>query len=329
MLHIVNGESTAKTLKSTKNKGQIFSFKDALITGPAPATKNRHEFRAVRAEHLAQSYGVKSSICHKDLVQQDAVLESTKKHDEVVLWFEHDLFCQLNLLYLLDWFNQANLQKTKISLINIGQFPGRKNFRGLGELTPDELTSLFSNRELVTAAQLTLASKAWQAFCSPNPTGIELLLHGDTSALPALSGALTDHLNRFPSTTNGLGRIEKQSLQFIDAGLEKFAELFPRFTAAENSYGLGDAQLWTTLFNLSTGPQPLLTLNTAAADVALKPEFVKKAAFKLTKTGRAVLAGKEDLVSLNGIDQWLGGVHLHGKEKVWRWHDPAARLALV
>lgn len=329
MLHIVNGETTARILKRSKLKGEIFSFKDALISGPAPVTRNRHEFRAVRAEYLSQSYGVKSSISQKDLVRQDAVLESTKKHDEVVLWFEHDLFCQLNLLYLLDWFNQTNLKKTCISLINIGRFPSRKNFRGLGELTPDELASLFRYREHTTQAQLALASKAWQAFCSPNPTGIELLLHGDTSALPTLRGALTDHLNRFPSTSNGLGRIEQQSLQFIDAGLEKFAELFPRFTAAENSYGLGDAQLWTTLFNLSRGPQPLLTLNSAAAGSALKPEFVKKAAFKLTKTGRSVLAGKEDFVSLNGIDQWLGGVHLHGKEKVWRWHNPAARLAQI
>lgn len=327
MLHMVNGEATARILERTKIKGQIFSFKDALISGPAPATKNRHEFRAVRAEHLSMSYGVKSSLCQKDLVQQDAVLESTKRQDEVVLWFEHDLFCQLNLLYLLDWFNQAKLKKTCINLINIGRFAGRKNFRGLGELTPDELASLFSYREHVTGAQLTLASKAWQAFCSPNPTGIELLLHGDTSTLPALRGALADHLNRFPSTSNGLGRIEQQSLQFIDAGLEKFAELFPRFTAAENSYGLGDAQLWTTLFNLSRGPQPLLTLNSAAAGAALRPEFAKKAAFRLTKTGRAVLAGKEDLVNLNGIDEWLGGVHLHGKERVWRWHNPAARLA--
>jgi hypothetical protein len=29
-------------------------------------------------------------------------------------------------------------------------------------------------------------------------------------------------------------------------------------------------------------------------------------------------------VRLNGVDCWLGGVHLLGRERVWRW-DPAAQ----
>jgi len=235
----------------------------------------------------------------------------------------------LNLLYLLDSFSQTDLKKTCLSLINIGTFPGRKDFRGLGELNPDELASLFPKREKVTKSKLELGAKAWASFRSPNPTAIELLLHSDTSELPFLATAFAAHLRRFPSTANGLGQLEQTGLQLIADGCGKFGEMFPKFIAAENTYGLGDAQLWTTLFNLSNGNEPLLKITNAPATPALEPEMIKRAGFKLTKPGQSVLAGKDDFVKLNGMDQWLGGVHLQSNEEMWRWHDPAGRLALV
>ncbi|HSE33472.1 MAG TPA: DUF1835 domain-containing protein [Pyrinomonadaceae bacterium] len=329
MLHIVNGDSTATTLKRTKIKGEIFSFKDTLINGPAPATQNRNEWRAVRVQHLTDTYGLKLKECEKEFLKQEAALASAAKHDEVVLWFEYDLFCQLNLLYLLDWFYEADLKKTCLSLINIDSFPGRKDFRGLGELTEDELASLFPKREKVTKAQLELGAKAWQAFRSPNPTAIELLLHSDTSKLPLLAQALSAHLRRFPSTTNGLGQIEKSGLQIIADGYGKFIDMFPKFLAAEKTYGLGDSQVWATLINLGDGPNPLLKITNAPLERAVDPKTMKRAGFKLTKAGQSVLAGKDDFVKLNGMDQWLGGVHLENKKEMWRWHDPVGRLALV
>src|SRR5262245_33939527 len=163
MLHIVNGDSTASTLKQTKIKVEGFASKDTLINGPAPATENDHEWRAVRVQHLTDAYGLNPKECEKEFLKQEKALASAADHDEVVLWFEYDLFCQLNLLYLLDWFSEAHLKKTSLSLINVDSFPGPKDFRGLGELNADELASLFPKREKLTKAQLDLGAKAWQA----------------------------------------------------------------------------------------------------------------------------------------------------------------------
>jgi hypothetical protein len=41
----------------------------------------------------------------------------------------------------------------------------------------------------------------------------------------------------------------------------------------------------------------------------------------LTSAGRSVLAGAADHVHLNGIDRWIGGVHLAGDEAHWRWGE--------
>jgi hypothetical protein len=48
-----------------------------------------------------------------------------------------------------------------------------------------------------------------------------------------------------------------------------------------------------------------------------------KRTIRLTDVGQAVLAGHGDRVNVNGIDRWLGGVHLRGHEVEWRWDGEA------
>ena len=328
MLHIVNGESTAQTLKQTNIEGEIFSFKDTLINGPAPAVQTADEWRTLRVEHLTHTYGLEKDFVEREFLAQQAKLDSAAQHNEIVLWFEHDLFCQLNLLYLLDWFTNAGRPKTNLSLVNIGEFPGRKDFRGLGELRADELASLFPKRERITDAHLSLGSRAWQAFCSSDPTRIELLLDSDTSALPFLSTALTAHLERFPSTKNGLGRVEEKCLKLIADGRKQFSDLFSRFWVEEKTYGLGDAQVWSILVSISKVRQPLFTMSNLSTS-EFTAESAKQTSLELTESGYAVLATESDFISLNGIDQWLGGVHLFGNQRIWRWHNDARRLVLA
>ena len=232
MLHIHNGDSSANTAKQSSLPGEHVAFRESLITGPTPSGLSDNEWRRVRSGHLSEAYGVATKECERGLLTQEETLASFSGHDEVVLWFEHDLFCQLHLIYLLDWFSRRDLGKTTLSLVCIGEFPGKENFRGLGELTPDELASLFPKRQRVTPAQIDLATAAWEGYCSPNPTDIEKLLPGDTSALLFLGVALRAHLERFPATQNGLSRIENRALELPSQGLNSFSVLFSKFAAA-------------------------------------------------------------------------------------------------
>jgi len=326
MLHILNGESTERTLKQSSVPGVFFSFREALDHGPTPTGTDEQEWRHIRTAHLAESYGVGIEACEQGLLSQEEILRSSSQHEEVVLWFEHDLFCQINLLYLLDWFAPERLGQTKLSLINIGEFPGRENFRGLGELTAEQLASLFPQRQQVTLDQLNLAKAAWAAYRSSDPTAIETLLKTDTSSLPFLPRALQAHLKRFPATKNGLGQVENRSLDLINNGFEKFIDLFPRFSNAEPVYGFGDAQLWLSLRMLSRAHHPLLTVVNAKAEEQLAPNGGYQAELKLTEAGRAVLKCEADFVTLNSIDLWLGGVHLTGDSNVWRWNEASGKL---
>ena len=326
MLHIHNGDSAAETAKKAAVPGEHLAWREALVCGPAPGRLAEDQFRSVRARHLADAYGVNLKKCENELRTQEETLSRFSVHEEVVLWFEHDLFCQIQLIYLLDWFFSHDLGKTKLSLILIREFPGIENFHGLGELNEQQLASLLPQREEVTTAQLDLGSRAWRAYSSSNPKEIESLIESDLSPLPFLARALSKHLRRFPSTENGLGKIENLGLALIAKGHANFRSLFPAFTRQEPEYGFGDAQLYFELKRLANVSTPLLKLKDGVIGAAMDAARMLLSTFEITERGKAVLNGEEDFVRLNGIDQWLGGVHLEGNEAEWRWDELAQEL---
>ncbi|MCM3903581.1 MAG: hypothetical protein ND866_17905 [Pyrinomonadaceae bacterium] len=319
MLHIHNGDSSADIARQSTLPGEHFAWREALIEGPTPAGIAEPDWRNLRARHLTEFYGVDPAETESGLRVQEDKLASYPEHDEVILWFEHDLFCQINLLYLLNWFAEHNLANTRLSLICIGEFPELPNFRGLGELNPEQMASLFDTRHEVSNAEKTLSSAAWQAYCSPDPTAIQTLLETDTSAMPFLKRALQLHLERFPFVSNGIGRIENRALEFIREGVQTFIDLFSRFGDAEPTYGLGDAQFWNTLRRMCEAPKPLLNIKNGNASGPLSSENFNQMSFEITEAGDAVLNAQADFVEINGIETWLGGVHLLGKDNVWRW----------
>lgn len=330
MLHIHNGDATANTARQTSLPGEHFAWRESLITGPTPLGLSADEWRLMRARHLSAAYGADLQQCQESLLEQDQKLASAVSHDEIVLWFEHDLFCQIHLIYLLDSFASQSLETTTLSLICINDFPGKPNFRGLGELSGDEMISLFPKRQEVTADQLNVATSALRAYRSDDPTAIRVVLQAGTSALPFLDAALRAHLRRFPATTNGLGHIENSALGFIRGGEDSFGKLFARFGDDESIYGFGDAQFWLAVRHLCNGPAPLISVENFQTESlqrqTLTSDLAQKAKFKITAAGEAVLANEADFITLNGIEVWLGGVHLHDPENLWRWDESRAAL---
>lgn len=323
MLHILNGDATARLLKQSNLKGELLPWREALVMGPV-ANLPFDDWIAVRSRHLAGAYGQQAKACSVSLLNQEKFLRAFCEHEETVLWFEHDLFCQIHLLYLLNFFARQGKHECRLSLICIDTFPGMENFKGLGQLRPDQLTSLFAKREPITAGMLELAQQAWMAYCSPDPREIESFLKKDTRGLPFLGAALQAHLKRFPSVVDGLGCVEKVTLNLIECGVDEFKPLFPMFGELEPFYGFGDSQFWSHLKRLSRLREPLLGIHGVDdVDAALTWQQFATASFEITGKGKAVLSGRQ---KLDEFDLWLGGVHLNGWNNSWRWDEQQGRI---
>ena len=214
MLHITNGESVS--IPQTGLPGQVVYWNDALHDGPVPPGLSLQELSRIRERFIAEFFAV--PLVEVSFARRDEAITNFRDHEEVILWFEHDLYDQLQLIQILDWFSRQHLATTRIALISVDAY--------LGPMTPEQLVPLFKTRHTVTAAEFETAQAAWTAFCSPEPNGLVQLLGSDTSALPFLNRALLRHLQQFPALRNGLSRAERQILELAESGVHKPRDLY-------------------------------------------------------------------------------------------------------
>ncbi len=143
LLHVTNGESAGNTLRQTAIGGAVLAWQDALHEGPVPSLPRQELLRA-RARFLADCGWGRQQALLSSLERRDRqLLEALRDDLQVVLWFEHDLYDQLQLL---DVLALAHTAQAAPELIVIGSFPGKPSFAGLGELTASELETLWPSR---------------------------------------------------------------------------------------------------------------------------------------------------------------------------------------
>lgn len=293
MLHVTNG--TSVSLRESGLGGEVLAWIDVLHEGPVPAGLGPEELRYLRELYLDAEAG---------LTLRDAALQDISQHEEVALWFEHDLFDQLQLIQILDRLRPHAGGPTRLSLICIDQY--------LGTLTGPQLANYWPARHTITREEFDLAAAAWRAFRSADPMDIEELLRDDTSALPFLDGALRRHLEQFPSIENGLARTEQQILELVQQGKRNSPALFVASQSLEERVFMGDGTFQGYLRALSGCRRRLLS--------------EQDGKYYMTEVGQDVLRLRADHVRLNGINRWLGGVHLDGGEVLWRWDSRNRRL---
>jgi hypothetical protein len=320
VLHVANGHALTALIARAGIPGTLSVWCDVLHDGPVPGGISDEELTLVRARYLAGPDASPDEVL-TELRGWQQSLERLSEYEQIVLWFEHDLFDQLNLIQLLDRLGRMGRSGADVTLISIGSFPGRMTFKGMGELTPEELAPLFGTRQPVRDDQYELGQKAWAAFRSSDPRAIEELLAGDTSALPFLAAALRRHLEEFPSVVNGLSRTENRLLELVASGQTNIRSTFPQMHVGETAYYIGDLSYWDRARELA-GLSPALLQITASDDESGLPAGLPAGEFAITADGRDVLHGAADRIKRCGIDRWMGGVRLNGTGPVWRW-DPA------
>jgi hypothetical protein len=345
-LHITNGDCAAATLRQFLTD-PVTVTTDVLHDGPAPDV-DLDTWHELRARFLAGSYQAAFEATRDSLAQWDRDVVQPDRYDEIMLWFEHDLFDQLLLIRTVDLLVRlkpeatggvphssaaSGFSRSRVSLICIDRFPGVERFIGLGQLDAKQLASLVETRQPVTGEQYATATEAWAAFRASDPGDLVAFARRPSTSLPFLGAALKRLLEEYPSTVNGLSRTANAALHELDAGPRSGHDLFVATQAREARPFMGDWGFFDILRQLADGPVPLVTIvpPEAGSDTTARPPHdLRPHTIAITATGRDVLAGRSDAVAINGLDVWRGGVHLvasRGGRSPWRWD--AGRETLV
>jgi len=300
VLHVTNGDCTVEIMRRAHVVGDIIAWRDVLHEGPVPALPAA-ELRPLRAHVLAAMGAADPARVEAELRARDERLEAAVEEGQrVVLWFEHDLYDQLQLLQILSGLPD---RPTGIEMICVGGFPGHPRFAGLGELDPDELASLWPVRAPVTNEHVRAARAGWDAFRGSDPTALARMAATPDGRLPFLAAALRRLLEELPGARDGLARTERELLAAVAAGARTPEQAFVEASAHEEAPFLGDTTAFERLEELASGAEPLVT----------------GGELTLTDAGAEVLAGRADRVALAGFDRWLGGLHVRAGEGLWRW----------
>jgi hypothetical protein len=324
MLHIRCGTDILWKLDDAGIPGRKLSWSDPLCEGPVPFA-DRALLRPVRAGWLSRHYGVERDSDLKDLADADQVVDDAGSQDEVVLWFEADLFDQAILLHLLPRVRHAAGANTRLSLVTLHEFPGMKRFIGLGQLTAPQLLELFNRRIDVPAAMVTAADEAWSAWTHSTPELIDAIAARGSSAMTYLPAAARRMLEQLPDARTGLSRTERQGLEAVAGPSPSLHAAFATSQDMEERPWQGDSMFFATMWDLSQGPSALLSADGGWPTLT---DGRKNPKLALTERGRAVLEGKLDFSEGREGERWVAGTRLAAGAPDWRWDRAAGAVRL-
>ncbi|HSR97550.1 MAG TPA: DUF1835 domain-containing protein [Kofleriaceae bacterium] len=315
IVHVCNGDSTADSLSLADLPGEIRVWADALDQGPVLPVSDAEHWK--RRGEFWSSRGLREADGR--LAAYDHGVDEAAGAEELILWFEHDLFDQLALIRLLARLARRGLP-AQLTIVSIDRHPEVPNFLGLGQLKPEQLAELWPRRTPLSRDAIDEAITAWIAVTSPDPRALPFLTKR-IKAMPFLAGALERQLEEFPDPTSGMSRTERQTLAAVARGEATASALMKASQAIDPRYPITDQLLFWTLQVLGR-----CGFVEGAPEGAASAEALAKVNVAVTARGREALAGAIDRVSACGIDEWRGGVHLTGKGPVWRWDGAQRRL---
>lgn len=326
MFHVTNGDCALDALvRAGIARGDVLPWRDVLHEGPVPAGLTLDELSRARAAFIAQCGWGDPDTVREEFRVRDCRLAGLQAEHEVVLWFESDLFDQLQLMQLLDWFAEPAHRPQRLTLVCVDRDPDSGRFEGLGGVAPERVAALLRDRSAVTEAQLDLGRRAWNAFRAETPEALEELWRQEPNALPYLGEAILRWLQELPAVASGLSRTERMILEEVERQPCSGEELFRAVQAREERPFMGDWSFWRLLEGLERPPAGLLREAAVPGGSAPKSRPARKQVLTITAAGRAGLAGALDAVQVNGIDRWWGGTRLWQPDSVWRWDGAHAR----
>jgi len=289
VLNITNGDIVIDIMKKANIIGDFLPWSDFLHEGPVPQNFTLPQLSKIRAHFIHEKGLGDFSDIHLDFQKRDATLEDYRSYDKIVLWFEPDLYDQLQLIQILAWFAEQTLIETPLlSMILSNDY--------LGECSKQQILTLSLYDKAITTQHLALAKEAWSAFRDPTPLPWFNLLKKETTLLPFLNSAIKRMLEEYPNTNNGLSRSAHEALLIIARGKEKPYEIFKAYQAQEERKFMGDVIFWKMLDDFKEH------------QLILSEKHRQK--LTITPLGQKVLNGKENWLHIKPIQRWIGGVNL-------------------
>jgi len=313
-LHIAPGASAGGTIKSALNlpSGCLLDSHDVLSVGPLLKFQTLDEWRTIREQYwrsVSGEFDLSGGEYPRDLFRH---LERVREADSITVWLGTGLAEQMLFIWLPQFLRLLGVEPERLRIIQFVNDPDSgREIISVGELSPEKIKQ-HPPAIPIDSDSLAGADLAWEAVTAVEPWPLVNLLAQNNGA-PLLKQSLGSLLWRFPDIETGLSQLKMKLLEMVaEQGPKAVRVIGYTIIRTMDSLDLvGDWQFFAWLKSLGSpaARQPPVSITG-------DPENMRETEVRITDLGKRVLAHEANFVTLNGIDEWVGGVHLEA-ERVW------------
>ena len=247
-LHITNGSHLTNVLNELNIQGVKLTWQELLCEGPTTEKVGSELFLETRKSFFTQFYNIDLDI---EFIKSELdKFNDSENYSEIVLWFEYDLFCHINMIAIISLIQQKKMN-LPLHLVCSGRIEGSKNLMGLSELSPEQLLNHYKNKVLLNKDDIDIATTVWGIYCGVDHNLLKPFIV-KPSSFKYLSNCLKAHLERFPNSVDGLSILERNILQIIvKHSITSKHHLLGYALNYQGYYGYGDLQLERIINQLS------------------------------------------------------------------------------
>jgi hypothetical protein len=236
--HILNGDSLAYSFPEENIEGNIIIVREALIDGELSGD-NLQDFWQSRAKYMK----ITETEYNNSVVKEMEKIINAPVNSEFNLWFEYDLFCQVNMWFVISIINSLPIEKKVFAVYTSYLDKTNKQFwNGFGPAKSEELKVCYADRIPLSEADMNFGQELWRAYKNGNLEVLTSLSKHQSSAFPYLQEVVKAHVDRFPEDGTK-ARPEKVIEDIIKNISTDFHKVFEEFWKRESIYGFGDTQL--------------------------------------------------------------------------------------
>jgi hypothetical protein len=266
VLHITSGDCAGSLLEKAELEGHVFVWHDILYDGPRQPGWPDHVLLKKRARFLENETagGLDYTTIMDTLTCQYKLLTDSQMYDRIVLWFDACLFDLSMLLHILTCLRQV--RSAGVELILVDHFEGVEPFDGLGQLTPEQLAGLYTQRVSVSSEIFEYANLVDDALACKNQERIRALSQQQQAPLCGTPEAMGRWLAELPEGEWQLGRLQRLALEAIRLGNSKPVDIYNAVSAADSHPQFwGDTTLWARINDMAAQDNPLIFIQGPAS----------------------------------------------------------------
>ena len=290
-LHITIADSLADNILELSLKGEIVVWREMLCEGPTTFELGTPEFIKLRTNFLSDKYEVSPKDYQVHFLNDLEKLTQLKNYEEVILWFEFDLFSHINMLAAISHLMENGLN-VPVYLVCSKKLQGEKEFSPLSRLPLKILLKHYEQRIRLDQDDLEMANLMWQLYNGENPQKLKNLIKIKTN-FEYLSSCIRAHIERFPNAITGLNTLEKNILKLISIqNITSMNQLLGYSLEYQGYYGYVDKQIQRVINKLHLF-------------------YEVKDKIELTAEGNVALNASRNFYRILKNDEFLGGVNMY------------------